>query len=160
MAISLTSRRRVGAIDLRLPPFGFGSAHLGGMYQPVPADLAHATLDAAWQAGVRYYDTAPFYGRGLSEHRVGDYLLDKPRDEFVLTTKIGRYFRRPADPEDLRPRALGRRAQLWRSSGTIPMTASCAPTSRACSGSGSTPSTDCSSTIPSRRRMAMSMPAA
>lgn len=98
MTIDLSSRRQVGATALSLPPLGFGAAHLGGMYNRVSSEVAHETLKAAWTAGVRYYDTAPFYGRGLSEHRVGDFLLDQPRADFLLTTKVGRYFRRPADP--------------------------------------------------------------
>lgn len=98
MRIKLTDRRRVGAADLELPLFGFGTAHLGGMYQRVSGDVARETLKAAWNGGVRYYDTAPFYGRGLSEHRAGDFLIDQPRDSFLLTTKVGRYFRRPSDP--------------------------------------------------------------
>lgn len=97
MAISFPSRR-VGSTGLSLPSFGFGSAHFGGFYDRVSGDAAKLTLDAAWTGGVRYFDSAPLYGRGLAEHRVGSYLLDKPRDEFVLTTKVGRYFKRPADP--------------------------------------------------------------
>jgi D-threo-aldose 1-dehydrogenase len=98
MAISLQSRR-VGSTGLSVPRFGFGSAHFGGLYNRVSGDVARLTLDAAWNGGVRFFDTAPWYGRGLAEHRVGDFLIDKPRDEFVLTTKIGRYFRRPLDPK-------------------------------------------------------------
>jgi D-threo-aldose 1-dehydrogenase len=98
MAISLQSRR-VGSTGLSVPSFGFGSAHFGGLYNRVSGDVARLTLDAAWNGGVRFFDTAPWYGRGLAEHRVGDFLIDKPRDEFVLTTKIGRYFRRPKDPK-------------------------------------------------------------
>jgi D-threo-aldose 1-dehydrogenase len=96
MAVS-SQLRRVGSTDLSLPPFGFGSAHLGGLYNRVSGDMAKLTLDAAWTAGVRFFDTSPYYGRGLAEHRLGSCLIDKPRDEFVLTTKIGRYFRRPGD---------------------------------------------------------------
>jgi D-threo-aldose 1-dehydrogenase len=102
-----TSWRRVGRTDLSLPALGFGSAHLGGLYNRVSGDGAKATLDAAWNGGVRYYDTAPWYGRGLSEHRVGSCLIDKPRNEFVLTTKIGRHFRRPADPQAFDPAPWG-----------------------------------------------------
>jgi D-threo-aldose 1-dehydrogenase len=98
MAISLTDRRQVGRTSLSLPPLGYGAAHLGGLYAPVSEEDAQATLRAAWDGGIRYYDTAPFYGRGLSEHRTGSFLLNKPREEFMLTTKVGRYFRRPADP--------------------------------------------------------------
>lgn len=93
-----TPTRRLGASDLSLPRFGFGTAHLGGLYERVSGEVAQLTLDAAWNAGVRYFDTAPWYGRGLAEHRLGSLLIDKPRAEYVLTTKIGRYFRRPAEP--------------------------------------------------------------
>ncbi len=126
---------------LRLPAFGFGAAHLGELYGKVDEADSRATLDAAWDAGIRYYDTAPWYGRGLSEHRLGGFLRTKPRDEFIVTTKVGRTLRRPKDPSDLRPRAMGRRPAISRWSSTTPMTASCAPTSRRCSGSRSTPST-------------------
>ena len=98
-AHSLSDRRQVGSTSLKLPPFGFGAAHLGGMYHRVSGEMAHATLKAAWDSGVRFFDTAPWYGRGLSEHRVGDFLIDQPREEFILTTKVGRSLRRPADPK-------------------------------------------------------------
>jgi len=98
MDITLTSRRRVGSTALFLPPLGFGAAHLGGMYHRVTEAESVATLQAAWDGGIRYYDVAPYYGRGLSEHRLGGFLLNQPRDQFHLTTKVGRYFKRPADP--------------------------------------------------------------
>uniref|UniRef100_UPI0013D1F95E aldo/keto reductase n=2 Tax=Pseudomonadota TaxID=1224 RepID=UPI0013D1F95E len=59
------------------------------------------TLQTAWDAGIRYFDTAPFYGFGLSERRTGDFLRDKPRDSYVLSTKVGRLMR-PV-PEDQVP---------------------------------------------------------
>lgn len=98
MTLSLSDRRQVGTTTLSVPPFGFGAAHLGGMFGRVPSEIAYETLAAAWDGGVRFFDTAPYYGRGLSEHRVGNFLIDKPRDEFILTTKVGRYFRRPGNP--------------------------------------------------------------
>ncbi len=110
MAISLQPRR-VGSTALSVPPLGFGSAHLGGLYERVSGEVANLTLEAAWRGGVRFYDTSPWYGRGLAEHRLGSFLIDKPRDEFILSTKVGRYFRRPTDPAVLRPRTVGRRAQ-------------------------------------------------
>jgi D-threo-aldose 1-dehydrogenase len=100
MPISLETRRQVGSTTLHVPPLGFGAAHLGGMYYRVEEADSVATLQAAWDGGIRYYDVAPFYGRGLSEHRLGGFLLNQPRDQFVLTTKVGRYFRRPADPRN------------------------------------------------------------
>src|SRR3978361_2056647 len=68
-----TERRTVGSTALRLPTFGLGTAHLGELYAKVDEADSRATLDAAWDAGVRYYDTAPWYGRGLSEHRLGGF---------------------------------------------------------------------------------------
>jgi D-threo-aldose 1-dehydrogenase len=88
----------MGTTALSLPALGFGCAHLGGLYERVSGDTAKLTLDAAWDGGIRYFDAAPWYGRGLAEHRLGSCLIDKPRGEFVVTTKIGRYFQRPADP--------------------------------------------------------------
>ncbi len=89
----------VGDTALRLPRFGLGAAHFGGQGRRVPAEDARGALAAAWDGGVRYFDTAPYYGRGLSEHRLGEFLIDRARDDFVLTTKVGRVFRRPADPD-------------------------------------------------------------
>ncbi|HHY50210.1 MAG TPA: aldo/keto reductase [Alphaproteobacteria bacterium] len=68
------------------------------MYNRVSEEVARATLAAAWDAGIRYFDSAPFYGRGLSEHRLGSFLIDRPRDQYLVTTKIGRVFFRPSDP--------------------------------------------------------------
>lgn len=98
MSTRLTDGRQVGSTSLFLPPLGLGAAHFGGMYERVSGEVAHATMQEAWDCGVRFFDVAPYYGRGLSEHRVGDFLIDRPRDEFVLTTKVGRYFNRPVDP--------------------------------------------------------------
>ena len=93
----ISARRRVGTTSLELPVFGFGAAHLGELYTLVDEANSRATLDAAWDAGVRYYDTAPWYGRGLSEHRLGGFLRTRPRAEFQVTTKVGRTLRRPRD---------------------------------------------------------------
>lgn len=94
----LSSRRRVGNTALELPALGLGTAHLGELYDKVDEEDARATLDTAWKLGVRYYDTAAWYGRGLSEHRVGAFLRTKPRSELYLTTKLGRTLRRPKNP--------------------------------------------------------------
>jgi len=71
-------------------PLGFGAAPLGNMFRDIPEEEALATVDAAWDAGTRYYDTAPFYGAGLSEIRLGKALSKRARDEYVLSTKVGR----------------------------------------------------------------------
>jgi D-threo-aldose 1-dehydrogenase len=71
-------------------PLGLGAASLGNLYQATSDEDAAATVDAAWGAGVRYFDTAPHYGLGLSERRLGDALRERPRGEYVLSTKVGR----------------------------------------------------------------------
>jgi D-threo-aldose 1-dehydrogenase len=81
---------RVGAKLLDLSIFGFGGAPLGNMHRVLSEQEAHDTVSAAWDAGVRYFDTAPFYGHGLSEARIGAVLRNRPRDEFKLSTKVGR----------------------------------------------------------------------
>jgi D-threo-aldose 1-dehydrogenase len=68
----------------------FGGASIGGLYEPVSEELARDTLTAAWDAGVRAFDTAPHYGVGLSERRIGDFLAGRPRHEFTVSTKVGR----------------------------------------------------------------------
>jgi D-threo-aldose 1-dehydrogenase len=74
-------------------PLGFGGAPLGNMFSSVDEAVASAALRAAWQSGVRHFDTAPHYGNGLSEHRFGDALRQYPRSEFTLSTKVGRLLR-------------------------------------------------------------------
>lgn len=75
----------------KLPgPLGFGTAPLGNMFRAIAEDEAQATVEAAWNHGVRYFDTAPFYGSGLSEIRLGQALSQYNRDDFVLSTKVGR----------------------------------------------------------------------
>lgn len=69
---------------------GFGTAPLGGLYRPVAPDDAQKTLEAAWKAGIRYFDTAPLYGLGLSETRLNRFLYGKKRKDYVLSTKVGR----------------------------------------------------------------------
>ena len=71
-------------------PLGFGTAPLGNMFRAIPDDEAAATVRAAWDQGTRFFDTAPFYGAGLAELRLGEWLRNHPRDSFVLSTKVGR----------------------------------------------------------------------
>ena len=74
-----------------------GTAPLGGLYAVVPAATAHATVDAAWELGIRSFDTAPLYGSGLSERRLGEALAGRPRDEYTISTKVGRLLK-PGKP--------------------------------------------------------------
>lgn len=93
--------RKIGNTSLAVTAFGFGGAAIGGLYRECTREAAMETLQAAWDAGLRYFDTAPFYGFGLSERRTGDFLRDKPREDYVLSTKVGRLLR-PV-PEDQVP---------------------------------------------------------
>ena len=92
-AMNPRQRHRLPRSPLALTALGLGSAALAGLYEPVDAATAHATLAAAWEAGLRYVDTAPFYGYTRSERRVGAFLADLPRDDVVLSTKVGRLMR-------------------------------------------------------------------
>ena len=71
-------------------PLGFGTAPLGNMFRNISEEEASATVAAAWQLGTRFFDTAPFYGAGLAEIRLGKELVKHKRDEYVLSTKVGR----------------------------------------------------------------------
>lgn len=82
---------------LGLGPLGFGGAPLGNLYAPIVEAEALATVEAAWERGLRHFDTAPHYGHGLSEHRFGQVLRAKRRDDFVLSTKVGRLLSPAAD---------------------------------------------------------------
>jgi D-threo-aldose 1-dehydrogenase len=95
----MTSAKRVIGNGCSLPELGLGTAPMGGLYAPVSADDAAATLEAAWERGVRFFDTAPQYGNGLSERHLGTLLATKPRDDFVLATKVGRLLRIPAEAQ-------------------------------------------------------------
>lgn len=82
--------RRIGTTDIEVTEYSFGGASLGNLYRAVTREDAMNTLDAAWTAGMRYFDTAPHYGFGLSERLFGDYLRLKPVSSYVLSTKVGR----------------------------------------------------------------------
>jgi D-threo-aldose 1-dehydrogenase len=84
------NRRQVGLTGLSVTELGFGGAAIGGLFRPSSADVARAAVDAAWDAGIRYFDTAPHYGLGMSERRLGEALRQRPREEYVLSTKVGR----------------------------------------------------------------------
>ncbi|MGV8883714.1 MAG: aldo/keto reductase [Rhodoglobus sp.] len=75
---------------LRLTELGLGAAQLGNIYRETTDDEVIGTVDAAWESGIRYFDTAPHYGVGLSERRLGEQLRSRSRDEYVLSTKVGR----------------------------------------------------------------------
>jgi len=82
--------RKFGRAGFDITDMGFGAAPIGNFLKPITEGEAEAMINRAWDAGMRYFDTAPYYGHGLSEARVGQYLRWKPRQEFVLSTKVGR----------------------------------------------------------------------
>ena len=86
---------RLGRSAVTITRLGLGSAPLGGLFAPVSDAEAEATVARAWGLGIRYFDTAPLYGFGLAERRLGAFLRTQPRDSFVLSTKVGRLLRRP-----------------------------------------------------------------
>jgi D-threo-aldose 1-dehydrogenase len=87
-------------VKVAVSRLGFGGAPIGNLYRAIPDEEAFGAVEAAWRTGVRYFDTAPHYGMGLSERRLGAALRGKPRDEYVLSTKIGRVLE-PFDGEGL-----------------------------------------------------------
>jgi D-threo-aldose 1-dehydrogenase len=93
------ARRSLGRTGVELTQLGLGGAGLGDLFDIVDDADATATLKAAWDAGIRYFDTSPWYGRGQSEHRFGRALYRRPRADYVLSTKIGRLFRAVHDAE-------------------------------------------------------------
>ena len=92
------SQQSIGPSGTRVTELGFGCGTLGDPDEITSDEQAQAALAAGWQAGIRYFDTAPWYGNTKSEHRVGQFLRTRPRDEFVLSTKVGRLYSRPSDP--------------------------------------------------------------
>ena len=111
--MKITDRRQLPRVDLNLPVFGLGGAQVGGLFRAMPDNAATALLECAWRLGVRHFDTAPYYGYARSEHRMGSALRPRPREQFVLSTKVGRLLQpdasvRPgddgwADPLPFRP---------------------------------------------------------
>jgi D-threo-aldose 1-dehydrogenase len=98
--------------DLLPGKLGFGTAPLGNMFRDIPEAEARATVDAAWNDGIRYFDNAPFYGAGLAEIRMGDALADRPRDDYVISTKVGRLIL--DEVEDVSARDLGEKGEVFK----------------------------------------------
>ena len=93
MPVDATEQVPLGRTGLVVTRLGFGGASIGGLFSDVADDDAIATVRHAWDLGVRLFDTAPLYGYGASERRVGRALSDRPRDDYVLSTKVGRLVR-------------------------------------------------------------------
>lgn len=91
-------QRRLGRSNVEVTTLGLGCAPLGELFVRVDDATAQATLQAAWEGGIRYFDTAPQYGFGLSEHRLGQFLRLRERTDFKLSTKVGRLLSAPRNP--------------------------------------------------------------
>lgn len=96
-------RRTLGQTSALVTKLGLGGAGLGDLTEVLAEEQAQRILQAAWEGGIRFYDTSPFYGHGKSEHRVGTFLRQQPRSEFVLSTKIGRVFHAPKNGSRPKP---------------------------------------------------------
>ncbi|GAA1606012.1 aldo/keto reductase [Kribbella sancticallisti] len=92
------ARRRLGRTGVEVTAVGFGGGPLGGLFEPLDDGTAAAALEAAYAGGIRYFDTSPHYGIGHSERRIGEFLREQPRNEFTLSTKVGRLLV-PQDPQ-------------------------------------------------------------
>ncbi|WP_405892456.1 aldo/keto reductase [Streptomyces sp. NBC_00104] len=90
--------RTLGRTEVRVTELAYGAAGIGNLFRPVADEEAAAAVDAAWDAGIRTFDTAPHYGLGLSERRLGAALRDRPRDTYTVSTKVGRLLV-PADTQ-------------------------------------------------------------
>lgn len=104
------AKRRLGRSAIEVTQLGFGAAPIGGFRATIPDAQAAMLLDTAWDGGVRYFDTSPFYGYGRSELRIGAALRERPRNEYVVSTKVGRWIRprraRETVPTDFREHGL------------------------------------------------------
>jgi D-threo-aldose 1-dehydrogenase len=122
-------RRKVGTTSLEVTELGLGGAPMGGFRATIPDAEAMKLTDAAYEAGIRYFDTSPFYGYGRSELRMGAALRERPRSEYVLSTKIGRILH-AMKPGESPPADFATTACLaLRRCSTIRTTASCARSS-------------------------------
>lgn len=98
--------------DILRSQLGFGAAPLGNMFRDIPEEEALATVNAAWDDGIRYFDNAPFYGAGLAEIRMGQALAGRPRSDYVISTKVGRVIL--DEVEDVSARDLGEKGEVFK----------------------------------------------
>ncbi|MFP3544116.1 aldo/keto reductase [Rhizobium sp. SIMBA_035] len=98
--------------DILPSKLGFGAAPLGNMFRDIPEAEALSTVEAAWNDGIRYFDNAPFYGAGLAEIRMGKALAARPRDQYVISTKVGRVIL--DEIEDVSARDLGEKGDVFK----------------------------------------------
>lgn len=98
--MKVSDKKRFGRAGFDVTAFSFGTAPIGNLFRPIDEATSDAMINQSWEAGVRYFDTAPFYGHGLAELRLGYSLRWKNRDDYILSTKVGRMLK-PARREDI-----------------------------------------------------------
>ena len=96
----MIQNKTLGKSGIKISPIGFGGATLADLNTKLDDIECYKTLEKAFNSGINYFDTAPLYGYGLSEHRLGNFLKTLNRDQFILSTKVGRYMT-PADPDKI-----------------------------------------------------------
>ena len=138
---------RLGSSGVEGSPLAFGGAVIGNLYTEVSDEQAHEAVTAAWQQGIRYFDTAPHYGLGLSERRLGAALRERPRAQYTISTKVGRRLEPWDGPVTTWPTASPYRPRTA-ASGTSAPTVYGAPWRPPWNGSASTASTSSTSTTP------------
>lgn len=94
-----SGQRPLGRTSLEATALGLGTTAIGGLYSATSDAAAFETMETAWDLGIRFFDTAPQYGNGMAEQRLGSFLKTKPRDSYILCTKVGRLLRLPQEPE-------------------------------------------------------------
>jgi D-threo-aldose 1-dehydrogenase len=99
--------RKLGRADVSVTELGLGTAPLGELFERVDDAEAATLIGSAWAGGVRYFDTSPWYGRGLAEHSLGQALFRRPRADYVVSTKVGRLLRRPLGPRAIKDQWIG-----------------------------------------------------
>jgi D-threo-aldose 1-dehydrogenase len=98
--------------DILPGKLGFGAAPLGNMFRDIPEAEALGTVEAAWNDGIRYFDNAPFYGAGLAEIRMGEALAGKPREDYVISTKVDRVILDVVEDDGVR--GLGEKGDVFK----------------------------------------------
>ena len=88
MSNNIIKKKKIGSTQLEITELGMGTAPIGGWPIEVTPENANNTLDRSWNKGIRYFDTAPLYGAGMAEERLGDFLSQKQRDDFAVATKV------------------------------------------------------------------------
>jgi D-threo-aldose 1-dehydrogenase len=105
--LTILPTRELADTGLAVSVLGLGGAGLGELFETIEEDRAQDIVSTAWAGGIRFYDTAPWYGHGMSEHRMGHFLRQQDRDQYALSTKVGRLYRPASSPAYLTPPWVG-----------------------------------------------------